>query len=243
MTDDFTPHPQDLEVLTQVLRHVARVHRLSAADAEDLAQSVRLRLVQRNYDIFRRFKRGRSLSAYLSVVVARMLIDRRNAEWGKWRPSSAARRLGPPAVLLERLIQRDGLTREEAIQTAARESCAPTISELRQLVQTLPARLPRRELLHQDMRRHDAVAFLDPIEAAEHASSEQRMAAHLGSALRVLARDERRLLYLRFVRNQSVSDIARGLCMDPKRLYRRFDASLHRLRVELAARGITSMAS
>ena len=239
---DFTPDPHDLEVLTQVLQRVACVHRLPAAEAEDFAQSVRLRLVQRDYDILRRFNGRSSLRTYLSVVVVRLLIDWRNAQWGKWRPSVAAQRLGDHAVVLERLMYRDGQTSEEAVETAAKQPGAPAIAELRQLAQRLPPRLTRRRMLNHDLGRTVAVPFADPIEAAEQASAERRVTAQLASALDGLPREERKLLYLRYICDHSVIEIARALRMDPKRLYRRFDASLRRLRVELAARGITRTA-
>ena len=48
---------------------------------------------------------GRSqLRTYLITVVQRHFLDDRNARWGKWRPSSIARRIGPIAVLLDLLV-------------------------------------------------------------------------------------------------------------------------------------------
>ena len=44
------------------------------------------------------------------AVIQRLFLDARIAKWGKWRPSVSARRLGGVAVLLERLLTRDGLS-------------------------------------------------------------------------------------------------------------------------------------
>ena len=40
--------------------------------------------------------------------------EARIAEWGKWRPSAVAKRLGPTAVLLDRLLTRDGRPFDDA---------------------------------------------------------------------------------------------------------------------------------
>ena len=53
--------------------------------------------------------RGRgSLNTYLRVVIERLVLDMRVTNWGKWRPSARARRLGAEAVLFEQLTVRDG---------------------------------------------------------------------------------------------------------------------------------------
>ncbi len=50
-------------------------------------------------------------------VVQRLFLDHRNRQWGKWRPSAEAKRRGPLAILLERLVVRDGWTFEQAVET------------------------------------------------------------------------------------------------------------------------------
>ena len=67
--------------------------------------------------MLRRFEGRSSLTTYITVVVQRLFLDRRNRLWGKWRPSAEARRLGPTAVLLERLVSRDGWSAEQALET------------------------------------------------------------------------------------------------------------------------------
>ena len=106
-TDSPPPTLQELALLDSVVWAVTRSRRMSPEDAEDFGQSVHLRLAERDYDIFRRFTGRSSLRTYLFVVVHRMLLDWQNHALGKWRPSAAAIRLGPVAVNLERLIDRD----------------------------------------------------------------------------------------------------------------------------------------
>lgn len=239
MTDAFTPDPEDLGLLTQVVQRVVRAHRLSAADAEDFGQLVHLRLLERDYDILRRFNRQSSLKTYLTVVVVRLLFDWRNANYGKWRPSAAARRLGKHAVHLELLMSRDRLTEEEAIQIAARSPDAPPLAEVRQLASRLPPRVTHRMAFCQDLGKASSTPFTDPIEAAEQKNDARRVGTQLARALSGLPMRDRRLLYLRYVRNRSVHDIAEALQIDRKTLYRQFEASLRRLRLLLAAQGVT----
>src|SRR5262245_22016454 len=88
------PSSDQLALLNRVIKEATRSRRMSAEDAEDFAQWVQLRLLERAYDVFDRFTGKSSLRTYLTVVVRRMLLDWQNSEYGKWRPSAAAVRLG-----------------------------------------------------------------------------------------------------------------------------------------------------
>ena len=122
-----SPPPEQLTLLSDVVRKVARSRRLAPEDAQDFAQIVQVRVLERNYDVFNRFTGRSSLRTYLTVVVTRMLLDWLNSTYGKWRPSAMALRLGPDAVTLDRLIWRDGYTIDEAVAVVgaaeSRDSC------------------------------------------------------------------------------------------------------------------------
>ena len=107
---DTLPTATQLTLLDSVIAAVARVHRLKREDRDDFAQSAHLRLAERRYDVFARFAGRSSLRTFLTVVVTRLLLDWRNGQRGKWRPSAEARRRGTWAVELERLVFRDGYT-------------------------------------------------------------------------------------------------------------------------------------
>ena len=74
------PTSAELTMLAEVIRGVARSHRLKPDEADDFGQTVHLRLLARNYDVFARFAGRSSLKTYLTVVVVRVLLDWRNAE-------------------------------------------------------------------------------------------------------------------------------------------------------------------
>ena len=116
-----TYRPSDAEsaVLARVIRDVSCRHNLFGADAEDFAQTVQLRILENEYDAFARFLGESSLRTYLTVVVTRLLLDWRNRHYGKWRPLALAKRLGPDAVAMDCLMNRDGYSKEEACEILA----------------------------------------------------------------------------------------------------------------------------
>jgi hypothetical protein len=54
-----------------------------------------LKLIENDYRILRSFEGLASLGTYLTTVIARLFLDFQIHEWGRWRPSAAATRLGP----------------------------------------------------------------------------------------------------------------------------------------------------
>jgi DNA-directed RNA polymerase specialized sigma24 family protein len=91
----YVPSHEELALLDQVLQRVARARRLSPPDAQDFAQTVHVRLIERQYDVFTRFAGRSSLRTYLVIMITRLLVDWRNSMRGKWRPGAVAVRLGP----------------------------------------------------------------------------------------------------------------------------------------------------
>ena len=103
-----------LSMIQGVAAAIARQHRLSPPDAEEFTADVQLRIIRDDYAVLRKFRGRCTLRTFLTVVIGRMCLDYRIAEWGKWRPSARSRREGDVAILLERLAVRDGPTFEEA---------------------------------------------------------------------------------------------------------------------------------
>jgi RNA polymerase sigma factor (sigma-70 family) len=231
----------NLPVVDEVVRFVGWRHRLSAEEAEDLASDVRLKLLENDYAVFRKFQGRSSLRSYLAVVAQRCFLDWRIARWGKWRPSAAARRLGPLAVLLERLLARDGHTYAEAVQIIqTRHLVDITIAELDRMRDQLPLRAKRHHVPEEclgDLPADDP----QPLEMLEHAADQAesaRVERALEQALALVSGDDRLLLQLRFEHGLQLAQIARLVHVDQKLLYRRFDRLLKLLRQELEAQGL-----
>ena len=105
----------ELAVIERVIAWVCVRRGLRGADAEDFGRMVKIRLIENDYEVLAQFEApqlpqdvsdGRDQpDVYLDYQVQR---------FGKWRPSAEARRLGPIALRLERLMYRDGLSFDEA---------------------------------------------------------------------------------------------------------------------------------
>ena len=238
-----TPSAEELALLSRVVREVARARHLAARDTQDFIQTVQLRLIERDYDVFRQFTGRSSLRTYLRVVVTRMLLDWRNSEFGKWRASAAATRLGEQATRLERLIHRDGYSTDEAIELLRGSDQNVSVPQLRQLAAQLPQRQRRTMVSDEALRDVSGGTFEDPIEDAEAANAQQRIRRALKMALQQLSPEERWLIRVRYGQNRSVQTLARSMNTDPKTLYRRFDRTLRSLRRFLVAAGVSGPAT
>jgi RNA polymerase sigma factor (sigma-70 family) len=230
---------QEVERIERIVGSIARSRSLAADDADDFRSFVHERLIDNDYAILRKFEGRSSVGTFLTVVITRLYLDFRNAQWGRWRPSAAAKRMGSWAVRLESLLSREGYSLDEAVQVIRTGSAdAPDEAHLRELAARLPTRTPvgrpsGRPLasLPADAAADDAV--LD--EARTRARS--RIADALEAALAELPSEDRLILQLRFWENLSVADISRTLHLEQKPLYGRIEANLKRLRAALAARG------
>lgn len=216
------------------------MRRLAPEDAQDFAQSVHLRCLERDYAIFRRFGGRSSLRTYLRVVVTRLLLDWQNSAYGKWRRSATAARLGEPAMLLERLIERDGCTPDEAVSLLASQHPEWPVEGLQQVADALPRRTRRRWVSDETLERDCALPFDDPVVAEEERHAREEIGRILRKAFRQLPIDDQRLVALRYGSDQSVRALADRMDTEPKLLHRRFDRALRSLRRALTSAGITS---
>jgi RNA polymerase sigma factor (sigma-70 family) len=240
MRQPAQPSSSDLVLLGEVIRAVVRRGRLPPADAEDFSQGVQLKFLESGYEAFARFDGRSSLRTYLTTVVWRLLLDWRTAAYGKWRPSAAARRVGPQAVRLDRLLNRDGLTVDEAIQIASRAPEAAPERVLRLIADRLPRRR-RHVVVPDDVLQLVAREFPDPIEVRERAVKARRTRLALGQAFNQLKPEERRLMSLRFRQSLTVREIAGILNVDARRLYRTFDRLVGKLRRDMGTFGVTDL--
>jgi len=231
----------NLDLVEAVIDFVCHRHRLPAAEAEEFGGEVKLRLIDRNYEILRRFQHRSSLRTYLTVVIQRLFLDYRNRLWGKWRPSAEARRLGAVATRLEMLITRDGLSFDQACETLqTNESVTLDRVALEEIAKRLPVRTPRIRVSEEAL---DGVAQLDTpldaqVSAASRNASARRIRHAVARAVESLPPQDRLILRLRFYEDFGVADIARTLQLEQKPLYRRLDNLLTGLRSALEEAGI-----
>lgn len=226
----------NLPTIEALVQMVARQQRMTWAEAEEFASIVSLRLIENDYAILRKFRGGSTLRTYLTVVIARQALDYRDACWGRWRPSRAARRLGRTAVALEKLIVRDGLTFEDAWRAVPEATEANDPPRLRAFAERLQPRLRRQWLSIDDVEDLQG----GPQDPAHDAIRDRRVENALARALHTLSPADSRLLKLRFADGLTISSIARREGLDQASLYRRIATLLRRLRRDLESRGIAA---
>ena len=235
----------ELPAIDRIAGALCRRRGLTGADAEDFSAHVRSRFVVTEYAALARFRGESSLPVFLTTVIARLLKDYLVARDGRWRPSAAAMRAGPVAVLLERHISRQGCSADEAVTRVMHGGGHPySERELRAIVRTLRAREPMRP---REVTTDRPVEFgpmstvsADAIvEELEQDAERQRAHDALDGALRALPPEDRLLVSMRFLDGQSIADIARALRTEQKPLYRRLERALVSLRRVLEAHGVT----
>ena len=235
----------NLATIDQVVRFIARRHHLAPDDAEELSASLRLKIIDNDYEVLRAFRHGSSLRTYLTAVAHRHFLDLRTARWGKWRPCAQAQRMGPLGILLDQLLTRDGLSIEEAAQViGSRGAVVPSLDELRRMGERLPDRAPRRFVtdahLSQMPASGDGEAAL--IRSIEGPVESRRIEAALAAALDTLAPQDRLVVKMRFLDGLQISDISRALTLPPKPLYRRIESLMGGLRRQLVQAGVSRSA-
>ena len=232
-------------LIEQAIRFVCRRRGMRTDEAEEFAATVRLRLVESNYEVLRKFQGRSSLQTYLTVVIQRLALDARAARWGRWRSSALARAAGPAAMRLEQLVVRDGVAMPDALGTVERElGSAVDRPALEKLAARFPLRV-RRHYVGEELLEKAAGDSPDAeriLVRADEASRFERVKARLAEAMAGLDVSERLVLQLRFEQGMKVADIARLHQLDQKRLYRTVQDALTRLRAILESEGLDASA-
>jgi RNA polymerase sigma factor for flagellar operon FliA len=228
-------------LIDEVAYGTARYHHLSPDAAGDFASFVWQRLLEA--DTLTRFAGRCSIRTFLTVVIRNLFRDFRNHQWGKWRHSAAARRLGPTALRLEALTVRDGFTFEEALQMITADGrdvvSRPALEDIgRQLPVRVRPRLVSDEAL-SDLASPSASAD-DAVERERQAGRAREVRAALSSALGSLPPQDALILRLIFEDGFTVAQVAAAMHLEQKPLYRRRDQLLRTLRSRLQAAGVTA---
>lgn len=232
----------NLELIDRVIAHVARKGRLAGPDAEDFASVARLALMENDCAVLAHYDGRAPLGAYLAVVLHRVLCDERSRQFGRWRPSAEARRMGDAGVLLEKLLLRDRRPLREVAPIVASSHAPLTEREIESMAARLPDRAPRLRAVELEELEEEALPG-DASAAARIDESEQlRIAGTTAHVMReelaVMTVEDRFLVRMHFGSSTTISGIARMMGVPQRPLYRRLEALLQRLRKALGAAGI-----
>lgn len=233
---------QHLRTIERIAAFVARRHHLEASESEEFVQEVRVRLLDDDYSIIRKFEGRSTFSTYLTTVIGRLFAQWRVEQWGKWRPSAEAKRLGDKAVTLERLLSRDGFTLSEALGVLTTPgSSSYTLGELEAIYLRLPSRTPRPVVVSEekvpDVVTVEADAY-ERLEACERERAVRKAFQTIDDAIQMMEPEDQLLLQMRFWHGQRVPDIAKSLHVDQKKLYKRLERLCLELRRELEKAGV-----
>jgi len=237
-----TIYLQNLNSIERIAAFVARRNHLTADETVEFVQIVRMKLFENGYAIIRKFEGRSSFTTYLTTVIGRLFHQWRVEQWGKWRPSAEARRLGEKAIALERLLSRDGFSFSEAVTALTQghpQSFA--VEELEAIYVRLPLRKPRTVLLSFENVLAELSSEDSPeerVRAGEREIAARSVAAGIDRAIGALSPEDQLILQLRFWHGRRVPEIARIMGLEPKNLYKRLDRLFMALRRALEDAGI-----
>lgn len=230
------------KLVQQRLHHLSRRSGLPEYEAEEFRSWALLKLVEEDYRILSRWEGRSSFTTYVTVVLVNLMRDYRIHVWGKWRPSAMALREGKEAVLLERLLFRDGLPFDEAIQRMRTEhGVSLPGADLERMAAAFPPRTGRRRVDQEELHRIPVDGQVEAgVEGKERARTAARLREVLPPLLRELPAEERRLLELHYRDGSSMASIAPLLGRTQRELYALRDRCLRKLRKSLENAGLST---
>lgn len=231
-----------METIERAIRYVCRRGSMREADVEDFGSYVKLKLIDNDYAIIRKHDRRASFGAYIFVVMQRLLLDYRIAQWGKWHASAEAKRLGELAVTIEVMVHRDGRAVDEVFPALLRRWPDVTRADVDRILDRLPLRTRVRTVpwdvlgdTLETMRAHD-----EPESETRRLTAAARIENVVRSALSELDIRDRLIIRLRFDGGMTVAEISRVLKTEQKPLYRRLQRALALLRRRLEDAGLSA---
>jgi RNA polymerase sigma factor (sigma-70 family) len=231
---------EQLDTIDRVIRFACSRGGFRDDEADDFASYVKLKFIENDYAVIRKYQQRASFAAFASVVVQRFLLDYRIAQWGKWHASAEAKRIGEPAITIEAMLYRDGRSMDEVFPTLVRRWPGLTRETTNAIARRLPPRMarPRAVSLDTELPATEADA-LSPF-AAERLELSQRVAWIVRDAIKDFDERDRLIFRLRFEGGMSVADVSRTLKIEQKPLYRRLQRALATLRKLLESAGVSS---
>lgn len=215
--------------LEQIIADLSRRHFLALAEAGEFRKVVERALQRHDHELLRAFDGRSTWETYLRTVLTREFFTFQAALWGEWRPSAEAMRVGPAAILLEELVQRDRFNVADAIEWMR---TSHGVNHSRHKLRELAG-----ELGLAPVERPSSISAVRTGQA-EHQIAEPGLRAALRDALALLSPDDRLILELRFRDHQPITRIARMLKVDARPLQRRVDHIKQVIRDSLVTQGV-----
>lgn len=235
------PKPSDtlleqLPLIEQIIRAVCRGRSMDTDEIEEFEAFVKLRLIENDYAIIRKFEGRSSFGTFVTTVISRLLNDYRDREWGRWRNSAEAKRMGAVAKDLERLLVRDMRSLDEAFVELAARYPGTTRAALEDMaVRFRPRHRPKLSGLEFCEGTAVAPAPVDFV----HAETVSTISAVVSAFIARLPKEDQLIFQLRFEEDMPVPRIALALRLEMQAIYRRLRRHFADLRAALKEAGIS----
>ncbi len=237
---------EHLELIERAAQFAARRAGFSPQDIEDFVSTAKVKLIDDDYGVLRKYRgdRGASLGTYLTLVVKNACKDYCNHKWGKFRPSAIAKKLGPTALALERLLVCEQHDESSAIEILkGRYEVEASRDELREIASQLPVRIRPRdvgdEVLENRPSPSPEASAERRVEDGERSATAARVEEVLNLALESLGAQDLLILKMLFRDSCRISTVASALHLEQRPLYSRRDKCLRALREAFEIHGLT----
>lgn len=229
-----------LDLIEKLLRIVARRYALHGDEPEEFEAWVKLKMVEDNYAVLRKFRGEAKLRTYLTSVFVRLAKDWLIAQRGKWRISARARQTSLSAMQLETLISYEGRTMDEAVEVVKRNfGAAESRDELHRLAEELPQHPPRSQVSLETLAEPSSKLSADRrVVEGEMETRSEDVSKALAEALQEMPAGDRLVLEMHYGRGMTVASIARVLKLPQRPMYSRVERLLSNLRAGLESRGV-----
>ncbi|HEV7426640.1 MAG TPA: sigma-70 family RNA polymerase sigma factor [Thermoanaerobaculia bacterium] len=229
----------NLCLIDRAVGYVCHRNRVNRDEEEEFGSYVKFKLIESNYAIIRKFEGRSAFATYMTTVVQRMFFQYRVQMWGKWRPSAQAKRLGDKGITLERLLTRDGYTYSEAVAVLT-AGCDPAFNadEIEAIYVRLPVRQPRPVLVSTIENTDNGPSVEPDLFSGERAVIAHHTAATIDAAIATMDAEDQLILRMRFWNALTIPQIASGLKLDDKKLYKRITKLLAQLKLTLEGAGV-----
>jgi hypothetical protein len=221
---------------------------LTPLDADEFDMYVKTKLCEDDFRRIRSYegRNGASVKTFLTMVISRLSLDFRDRLWGRFRPTEGAKRKGPHAILLERLLN-DHHSWDDAFEMMRTDhGIALSRREFDELARHVNVRLRPR------LDRNATPDAVDPAPSPEQSATLVQMLERYCALLRQLRQicktlepEDALILKYRFEDDRRAGDIEdllgyrRGRVRG-KSVFRRIEHLAERLRRGLEATGFSA---
>jgi RNA polymerase sigma factor for flagellar operon FliA len=226
---------EQLPLIERIIRSVCYGRRMTSAETEEFAGFARLRLIENDYAIIRKFKGRSRFGTFMTTVIGRLLNDYTDRERGRWRNSEEAKRRGDLAKDLEQLLVRDKRTLDEAFRELQPKYPDITRRQLEELATRFPIRFRRKFVALEESGERTAFDGRDDI---GHEEMTSLISSVISEFIERLPKEDQLIFQLRFESDMPVPQIAKMLKQGMQAIYRRLYKHYDDLRVALEARGV-----